>query len=163
MKLTKITINKIYAYPIAKSSITQYIRKHFKQLFRQIMQQTSFLDKFEQHNKKISLFERLYCIVNELTDRPKCQYCKSNYVNRFIIEKNQYGKWCCPKCQASDNECIQKSKNTRKQKYGDENYSNKKQTLKTLKQKEINDPLYWEKRIAKTKAAASSPFEFRTL
>ena len=152
MKLTKITINKIYAYPIAKSSITQYIRKHFKQLFRQIMQQTSFLDKFEQHNKKISLFERLYCIVNELTDRPKCQYCKSNYVNRFIIEKNQYGKWCCPKCQASDNECIQKSKNTRKQKYGDENYSNKKQTLKTLKQKEINDPLYWEKRIAKTKA-----------
>jgi len=77
--------------------------------------------------------------------------CKENYVNRFIKEKNCYSKWCSPSCQASDSECIQKGKETKKEKYGDENFNNAKQRKQTLIELAKNDSHYWKRRIEKTK------------
>lgn len=72
MKITKLTISKIERYPIAKSSMTTYLRHRFPRLHKQILKQTSFLDKFADDKKPISLYERLHCIKNGLHDRPKC-------------------------------------------------------------------------------------------
>ena len=61
--------------------------------------------------------------------------CGKRYVMRFIKEKNEYSKWCCPSCQASDPECIAASKTTRKERYGNENFNNATQAKETRLEK----------------------------
>lgn len=103
-----------------------YLKNNYVRIYNWIMQQTQYLDKFNKiinGKNTLSIFERLYCITHNLTDRPLCQHCHQNYVNGFNLQKNEYRKWCSPKCQASDQSCIEKSKCSRKEKYGDENYN----------------------------------------
>lgn len=130
MKLTKTTIAKLRKCQIALSNLNRYLKNHYPRLHAQILKQTSFLEKFES-KYPISILERLYCIEHDLSDRPKCKMCDERYVMRFIKEKNEYSKWCCPSCQASDPECIASSKRTRKEKYGDENFNNTAQARET--------------------------------
>lgn len=77
--------------------------------------------------------------------------CKKNYVRKFMKQQDCYSKWCSAHCQASDPECLAKSKQTRKERYGDENFNNLPQRTDTLKSKAEEDPQYWEKRVKKTK------------
>ena len=99
-----------------------------------IYKNTEFLDKYDvikNGRHSVSLFERLFCIQHNLTSRPKCQKCHTNEVCGFDAMKRQYRKWCSPQCQASDNECITKSKLTRLELYGDENYINIEKSRET--------------------------------
>lgn len=88
-------------------------------LYAEILRLTKGLDKFRpkplRNGKQpnVSFFERIYCVKNGLTDRPKCRTCGIKYVCGFDTAKGEYRKWCCPKCQASDPECVEKSKKTR--------------------------------------------------
>ena len=119
---------------ISRDNLNRYIKNHYPEIFSYICDKTKALDKFSipnNKNKQISIFERLYCLQNNLIDRPKCKKCNKNYVNGFNIAKNEYKKWCCPSCQASDNDCIEKSKNTRKIKYNDKNYNGKLKAKQT--------------------------------
>ena len=143
MKITSITVKKIKTHPTAKSSMATYLRHSLPRLYAQILKQTQFLNKFIDENHKISIYERLHCIEHSLSDRPKCQHCKENYVVRFIKEKECYAKWCSPKCQASDPECIMKSKATRKERYDDENFTNETKRKRTIKKKK---PERWKLR-----------------
>ena len=152
MTITSITTKKIRQYPVARSSMATYLRHSLPRLYSQIMKQTQFLDKFANEKRNVSIYERLYCIEHNLDDRPKCQKCKSKYVVKYLKDKDCYTKWCSPKCQASDDECIEKCKATRREKYGDENFNNKDQRSETLKKKACEDTSYWEKRVKKTKA-----------
>ena len=111
---------------VSKDNLSRYIKNHFPDYFEYILENTSFLDKFEvkdDKNKRISIFERIFCIEHNLWDRPKCQHCKTEYVNGFVKTENRYRKWCSPKCQASDNECLSKSQKTKMSLYGDPNYN----------------------------------------
>ena len=121
---TKYIANIISNFNFSKYHLPQYLRKHYKRIYNRILNETEYLNKFSKTGipEEISLFERLYCILNDLSDRPLCQYCKKEYVSRFSITLNSYRKWCGPSCQASDPECITKSKQTRKEIYGYENY-----------------------------------------
>ena len=110
---------------ISRDNFKRYLKNHYLDLYEELMVKTSFLNKFEDpsdKNKIVSIYERLYCLKNELKDRPRCKVCHTEYVCRFIRGDNTYSKWCSARCQASDPECISKSKQTRKNKYGDEKY-----------------------------------------
>jgi hypothetical protein len=112
---------------ISKDNLNRYLKNHYPDIYNEIQKQTEFLNKFiikGNKNKQISLYERLYCIEHNLTDRPLCKHCGSNYVCNFNRKTNDYGNWCSPKCQASDKTCIEKSKKTKLNKYGNENYTN---------------------------------------
>lgn len=106
-------------------------------LYAEILSLTKGLDKFRPKPLRsgkqlnVSFFERIYCIRHGLNDRPRCRTCGVNYVCGFDTAKGEYRKWCCPKCQASDHECVGKSKKTRLLKYGDENYNNIEQSKQT--------------------------------
>lgn len=125
---------------ISNANLNKFIKNHYPDLYGELATRTSALDKFRSKIKcgkllDISIFERLYCIEHGLVDRPKCKVCGKNYVMRFIKEKNEYSKWCCPSCQASDPECIAASKTTRKERYGNENFNNVQQAKKTRLEK----------------------------
>lgn len=106
-------------------------------LYAEILSLTECLDKFRpkplRNGKQlnVSFFERIHCIRHGLNDRPRCRTCGMNYVCEFDTAKGEYRKWCCPKCQASDHECVGKSKKTCFLKYGDENYNNIEQSKQT--------------------------------
>ena len=154
MTFTKKTIQIILNSKISKSHLNFFMKRHYPRIHKQIHQQTLFLDKFENEKKKISIFERLYCIEHNLSDRPKCQTCHKNYVRSFIGQIYRYSKWCCTSCQASDLECIEKAKKTNIERYGDPNFNNSEKSKQTLKQKLKDDPNYLKKRgqkIANTK------------
>lgn len=150
MKLSKCTVRKILTYGISNSHLPQYLRKHFPRLYKQICEQTSFLDEY-YGDHKIGILERLYCIEHNLLDIPFCQKCKTRHVSSFFGFRYEYSKWCCASCQASDSTCIKKSKDTRKKKYGDENFNNHKKSKETISKKCHNDPQYWSKRVRKAK------------
>lgn len=106
------------------------VRRNRPDLYVEILRLTEGLDKFRpkplRSGKRlnVSFFERIHCVRHGLKDRPRCRTCGVNYVCEFDRAKDEYKKWCCPKCQASDPECVKKSKKTRLLKYGDENFNN---------------------------------------
>lgn len=94
--------------------------------FSKLMELTEKLDKYEVAGSKyyhVRVAERIYCLEHGLDDRPLCSVCgKERVCGFFLYPQLGYSKWCSPKCQASDRSCLEKSKATRKARYGDENY-----------------------------------------
>ena len=122
-------VNEI-AKVISRDNLNRYIKNHYPELHSEIHERTKELDKFDvpgDKNRRISLYERIYCIEHDLSDRPKCKLCGEKYVNGFIKHENKYRKWCCPSCQASDPDTRKKIANTKLEKYGDSNFINIKQ------------------------------------
>lgn len=92
---------------VSRDNTARYLKNHFPEAYDGIMSLTWFLDKFDSadKNKKISLFERVYCLENGLRDRPRCRRCGTEYVCGFNKQADEYRKWCSARCQASDPEC----------------------------------------------------------
>jgi hypothetical protein len=126
MKTKILEIFNDITQKISKDNTNRYFKNHFPNEYNQLLDLTKELEKFNSEtnkNKKISIFERIYFIKNNLSDRPKCKCCQTNYVCGFNKQLNEYKKWCSPKCQSSDKDCLNKVKQTKQLKYGNENYS----------------------------------------
>ena len=93
-------------------------------------------------------------ILHGLVDFPRCATCGSNEKFKHVNVNpfNGYAKHCSLKCGTSDASAIAKSKATRKEKYGDENFSNPLKTKQTMKLKLLVDPEFYKKRDQKIKA-----------
>lgn len=136
-------IEKIYQiqkkHNLIKDVLAQYIRRHYPEVFAELHDKTSFLDKFRfVKNGKlrdVSIQERMYCLEHNLTDRPKCAVCGKEYVSRFIIHEDRYTPWCSISCSCKDKATIQKSKQTRKDRYGCETYHGTEKARKTRAEK----------------------------
>ena len=86
-------------------SIINFCRKD-SALLKEILTKTTFLDKYSP-----TLTERIYCIKNNIFDRPVCRYCGSDV--KFISQKEGYKSWC------SNKDCVNKhKKQTCLEKYG---------------------------------------------
>lgn len=110
---------------VSRDNAERFMRNHFPDQYRHIVERTEFLDRFDvkkTKNSRISMFERVYCLEHGLDDRPRCKTCGEKYVNRFNKQLNEYGKWCSAKCQASDADCVEKCRKTKLERYGDEKY-----------------------------------------
>jgi len=112
-------------------NLNAYLKRHYTELYLEIERRTINLNKYKKTVQRktgakvhdVSIFERIYCLEHELSDRPFCKKCGKNRVNRFIISDKVYGKWCSPTCQASDPDCIAAAKKTCEKLYGDANYN----------------------------------------
>ena len=75
MVITKKITQLILKLNISRSNKCRYVRNHYHRIYKAILKQTSFLDKFAKDSSnpvEISIFERLYCIEHNLSDRPIC-------------------------------------------------------------------------------------------
>lgn len=101
---------------------------------------TRFSDGFESYSEVIA---RIY---HGIEKRPICRVCGKPL--KFKSLREPYGKWCSNKCQLRDTdfikwrssavnyeESVRKVKKTKKEKYGNENYNNRKQAEKTNQEK----------------------------
>jgi hypothetical protein len=78
--------------------------------------------KFETYSNR----EKIYCYINNIKERPKCQYCKINVVNFDYFDAG-YRKYCCKSCIGKGT--INKKIQTCLKNYGVENPSQSKYIL----------------------------------
>lgn len=143
--------------------ISQYIKAYHLNFFEEIITNTSYMKNF-------SVFtERIYHIINDFKDYPKCPVCNQN--TKFINFIKGYSKFCSVRCSCKDEEVkrkkeetnlklygyknptknikIQKkSKETKFKKYGNENYINVKK-IKEAKKEKYGDENYTNREKAK--------------
>ena len=83
-------------------------RKGLEDLILECKKVTSFV-------KSNRLDERLYCILNDITEVPKCSCGKAVEFKRFQLG---YRNYCSVKCRANDYKWQEKTKQTVREKYG---------------------------------------------
>lgn len=113
-------IIKDYIQNKSVHSLFCMLNQHKLNFENEIIETTSFLGKDADFN------ERVYCILNDITSRPICQYCKKNYRNFGSLNKG-YHKSCSVSCglllRYSDSKKLEESNKKRNEtkikKYGD--------------------------------------------
>lgn len=83
------------------------LKKDHKSIFKEV--QNWFGESFG---------ERVYCYVNGIEQRPKCETCGVNPVSRFYDYFRGYGFVCSNKCAASHPAHLAKRKRTCLERYG---------------------------------------------
>ena len=126
--LNESIIRKILAINVYKSKLGRYIKDHYPELNKEIMDFTSFLPE------NVTFQERLYCIKNNITSRPICSVCHKNFLE-FLTDCNHYKTACSNDCSIHNKKRLLKVKQTKKEKYGKENYINSELARKTRLEK----------------------------
>ena len=120
--------------------LTIFIKKRFPNLYQEVLEHTKYL-------KDCFFTERLFHITNDLTSIPKCT-CEKNL--KFYDFNRGYKEYCSLKCLTSSpkrnkkikdvwqsrsesdiQEIIKKTKKTKLERYGDENFINSNKAKKT--------------------------------
>lgn len=114
-----------------------------KPYYNQIYQATEFLERNER------LCARLYCILNNIIARPKCQMCGINFVKYEWLGGLKGFKKYCADCQHKSHETKIKTEQTMLYKYGAKNISQtehfKNSFIKTMRQKYgVDHPMHVE-------------------
>ena len=109
--------NKIISWATNKK---WFINKNYIKEYDTIIDNTNFLPI------DVTFIERIYCILNDITEQPKCKCCDNLVSFRGTI-KNGYNIYCSSKCSSKDIDIIQnnviKNKQTCLIKYGVDNGS----------------------------------------
>lgn len=87
--------------------------KKNKEVANWILNRTKFLDQVPKLTKRT----RIHCILNNITELPKCKIC-GKVLYRNAKPGVGFARYCCPKCENSDPEVIQKLKETNNKIYG---------------------------------------------
>lgn len=62
-------INKLGIY---QGKLNAYLKRHFPDLFNELVSRTHFLDNFYKDNT-VPIPARLYCLKHNLKEQPRCQ------------------------------------------------------------------------------------------
>lgn len=107
-----------------------YVKFNYPELFSELKLRTSFLD-LHYGCRPVSIFERLHCLKNNINQMPTCAHPNCDNVVEWNNDNRSYRKYCCRKHCMSDPNMRNKSKETKKQKYGNENYNNREKAKTT--------------------------------
>ena len=66
-------LDKIQELGIYQGKLNAYLRRHYPELFNELVSRTHFLDDFYK-DKTVPMPARLYCIEHNLKEQPKCQH-----------------------------------------------------------------------------------------
>lgn len=97
--------------PVKKTE--KYIKNHYKDFYNYLTDNYVFCKCFT---------EKLYCYFNDIASLVVCPVCGDPV--SFISFKNGYRTYCSNKCQTSSESRNSKIKQTKLERYGDENYNN---------------------------------------
>lgn len=121
-----------------------YIKTNYKEFHQYLI---------SNYPEELSFGERLYWFYNNINDYPKCKSCGNK--TKFINALFGYSDYCCKKCSnsseekktktkqtnrikfggnapACSKEVLLKTKQTKLERHGDENFNNRAQANKTL-------------------------------
>lgn len=121
---------------LTKAGRLKYLKEGFER-------KTSFLDDF--YNKKIPFKLRIFCVVEDIIEIPKCKLCQSNvsfrdynsYTSSFsgFTHVIGFSTYCSYQCSRSAPEAIEKRKQTNLKRYGETTILNTQEHREQTKQK----------------------------
>jgi hypothetical protein len=94
----------------------------YPELYNQLLSSTQFLKESSKDNTR----ERLYCIINNITELPQCQASDCTTPTQFIkdgVHRNHYHKFCSLKCSNNDGIVKQAKRQTSHDNWGVDNPS----------------------------------------
>ena len=115
---TKLLISWIKSHFLAKgkmipkrSSKKWFIKNNYQNYYNEIIDKTCCLetDNFS---------EKIYCIINNLSNRPKCKSLVCDNSVNFIQYNMGYSSFCSTKCSTNDKHVQEKSSTTCLKRYG---------------------------------------------
>lgn len=65
-------LDKINKLGIYQGKLNAYLKRHFPDLFNELVSRTHFLDDFYK-DKTVPIPARLYCLKHNLKEQPRCQ------------------------------------------------------------------------------------------
>ena len=145
----KEIIEFVESLKIYKSKIPIYLKNHHENVYNEILSLTKFLDETNPGDKKGVTFQaRMYCIRNNIHERPKCPECGEKYL-KFKTDENCFAGYCSHKCSKSSLSVKQKREATNLERYGDKHFHN----IEKAKQTRLEKYGTWqpESAIIKTK------------
>jgi hypothetical protein len=104
-----------------KSNIKNKLLKENGKIYSILYLKNRFPDilKFiEENYDGLSLMEKIYKVVNDIDETPKCIFCNSNNVRFKDNYKKGYSRYCSLKCRSNHPDTISGKKNTMIEKYG---------------------------------------------
>jgi len=119
-----------------KSNIKDKLVKENGKIYSILYLENRFPDilKFIDENcNGFSLMEKIYKLVNDIEETPKCIFCNLNNVRFKNNYKKGYSRYCSLKCRSNHPSTIAKKKNTMIEKYGVEH---------NFKNGELRDKIY---------------------
>ena len=119
---------------IYKTRYMMYLGNHHPDVLSEVYRLTKFLDETYPPGTNIRFAERIHCIMNGITERPICSYCHKNMV-KFNRTFARYPQFCSKECNRHSPESTAKAKNTKIQRYGTTSYTNIEKSRETRKQK----------------------------
>ena len=106
-------INKLGIY---QGKLNAYLKKHFPNLFNELVSRTYFLDDFYK-DKSVPIPTRLYCLEHDLKEQPKCQHPDCNNPVKWNSNTNSFMLHCCNTHSKSDPKFWEKVKETNLKRY----------------------------------------------
>lgn len=119
-------------------------RNNFPVQHQEILAFTSFLPITVKFN------ERLYCVMHDVTEQPKCKHPDCQKLSRFVCYSIGYKPYCSAKCGASDPAVIAGIKATSIERYGKEHYSQTEEWKTRIE--ETSEQEYGKKYASQTEA-----------
>jgi len=108
----KIFINELLS-KIKIDHLSLNIKKYYLDKYQQIINETHYLPE------KCKFTERLYHIINNLYEIPKCKECGKNYT-KFLSINRKYREFCTIKCAINNKEVRDKIKQSNLRNFGTE-------------------------------------------
>ena len=111
---------------VSNKGLALYIYNFYKLESQDIIKETNYLQKCE-------ITERIYHIINNLYEIPKCKECNINYVKFYDMSRG-YTQFCSKKCLNDNEEFKEKIKNIKNNKSKEE----KEEIIKKREKKCLN-------------------------
>lgn len=105
-------LEKLETIKVHKKKLKNYLIRHYNDFYQEIINSTNFLDE------NCLFSERIYCIQNNIHSPIICKHCGKNKV-KFRIDYLKYRTYCSNECQKASPETIQKRIDTTHKRYGE--------------------------------------------
>ena len=119
---------------IGQQKLNSYLKKHFSELFNELVKRTNFLNDYYE-SKSVPILARLYCIEHNIKEHPTCQnpYCSNHNKVEWRNGINQFAKYCCRKCSSQDPEYWKRHRKTMIEHWGVVNPGQSKEIRERVK------------------------------
>ena len=114
---------------IGKSKREIFLKNHYPDILNEILKATKFLNETNKDDREITFAERVFCILHNIHERPKCIQCGS-YV-MFAKDRGCYREFCSQTCSRKSEQTKTKRKTTTLERYGSETFHNIEKAKKT--------------------------------
>ena len=114
-------LDKIQELGIYQGKLNAYLKKHFPDLFNELVSRTHFLDDFYK-DKSVPMPARLYCLEHDLKEQPRCQNPNCPNHNPHVKWKHNgtysFDMYCCRNCRVSSPITNERCRQTNLKRHG---------------------------------------------